>query len=244
MNFNIKILFILSVFLFVDSALATDLPVLLENCPEDDICLQMDINLGKRDRVEVIEKEVRYGSYSDYILSVRGKLNGGPEKMHRLKYRSWTDGIECNDFGQGRVAVRGFTPKFNPLLLTSSGVIEITNEAFKIGCKDCVKLYEKSNKKIVRMVLAPSWDMTIIGYSDAIVTYSENGEIFLKNQNACISLSNNTLFKVANPENCIQPEMVGHYKKDIFGLEISPGDWVYYIKGSKYFILVRREACS
>ena len=244
MSITWQIIFFLWLCMFTNSAVADEHPVLLDTCPQNTTCLHMSINIGNINRDQLVESEVTKGSYSDFILTVWGKLNDMPERMHRLRYRSFTDGITCNDFGQGIVAVRGFSSISNPLLLTSSGIIEITNNSIRVGCSDCAKLYKKTDNKLVQSTLTPGFYMTRLGYGDAKVTYSENGEIYLWNQNRCITLTENSLFKLVDPKRCIEPEIVGHYNQSAFGIEPAPAEWILDIKGSRYFVFVNEGACT
>ena len=211
-------------------------------CGDESACLIMDANFGVLTKSSILKEEPREQGYTEYYIKIIGNPMGEVPAEHTLRVNVFTDGMICTDLGS--VAVYGFSEKMNPIIKTNLGKFEVSDPYLTVGCKGCAKLYKKTDNKLVQSTLTPGWDMSQVGYQDAKVTYSENGEIYLWNQNRCITLTENSIFKLVDPKRCIEPEVVGHYNQSAFGIEPAPAEWILDIKGSRYFAFVSRGACT
>lgn len=184
--------------------------------------------------------------WTDYELTVEGRLNGDAVQSHRLLFRAYNGGLTCSRFGQGFVAVAGFSPSGNPLMLTGAGELEITKAPkLEVGCRRCLQLIDLDTKQPIAHYVTPAWDLHLVGYQQDTFRYNALGEVFLDDGENCIRLTNTGRFKAVATENCnSKPRLVGHYGLPAHGITPAPAEWLFEIPETGYLMRLLSGACS
>ena len=220
-------------------------PRFLTDCGNESACVKMDINFGKKSPKSVVAKRKELGDgHSDFLLKVRGKLAGKSEKAHRVWFKAFTDGMDCNGFGQGMVPSKGFSSKGNPILLTDKGELELTDSSLRIGCSGCLKLYDGKSRQLVKTLVSPATDTTSAGYEMEDFSYNEKGEILLRTKKECLVLDNKRKFETRPSNNFRRMKNIGSYEKKVGGFVFEPGEWLFEVPGSKYLLFMVWMPCG
>jgi hypothetical protein len=160
----------------------------------------MVLNLGSKLRDEVVVAESTSApGYTDFELSVQGRLPGESDGPYTLVFRGYTDGMECTDFGQGNVWVFGFTARGHPVISTSLGPLEITDESLSVGCPGCIQV---EIEREIRRYTSPAWDLSLTGHRLEDVRADDTGRAYLLQDGNCVELSVDDLFVRAPDEAC------------------------------------------
>ena len=196
----LKILSVLGISIFISKPSASQNTVsLLQKCPESQPCVLMTLNKGKSDITIKQENQVD-DLFTEFLFAVKGKLDNSAENTYSLTFKAFTDGIECTDFGQGNVAVAGFTDKNEPVLHTDKGKLTVMDNSLSVGCKDCLELSD--GEKTAYKMLTPSWDMYLTKHKHSDISWNNNGEVFILSSGQCLSYNQNKLFNISKKENC------------------------------------------
>ncbi len=189
----------------------------LENCPETEptcltyyIYLQWPEKLRKKftdsdgmfsanvtyhpnvDRFDVDEN----AEYGVAQLTVRGRLEGGVEKAHKLLLNYPTDMLNCGDF---RAPVVGVSGKAGGTILTDAGRLEIIDETLQFGSRTNVDFIDKKSLTMTNRT-SPSWEK----YSwNAKPVITLKGGFLMRKGDRCISGDRPGLFKLVPEDQCI-----------------------------------------
>lgn len=227
---------------------------LKETCEGVSACLRMylyydearqPIRPGESDKL-VTQVIPLNDDWTDYELSVKGRLNGDAVQSHRLLFRAYNGGLTCSRFGQGFVAVTGFSPAGKPLVLTSAGEVEITKAPkLDVGCPDCLQLLDSDTKLPVTHYVTPAWDLRLVGYRQDAFRYNALGEVFLQDGESCIRLANTGRFKAVATEHCKStPRLVGHYGRPAYGITPAPAEWLFENPKTDHLMRLLSGACT
>ena len=141
--------------------------------------------------------------WTDFVLAIEGRLNGADVQPHSVMFRSFTGGLECTAFGQGEVAVVGYSPDEHPLVLTDAGELEIVSAPkLEVGCKDCLRLIDKKTERVIASHDTPSWDPWLDRYGRLAYHYNASGEVFFRDGVTCLQVSPKMRFKAVDLRNC------------------------------------------
>lgn len=227
---------------------------LLEPCDATAACLRMYLYyeearppLKPGDFDALISQVIPLNAeWTDYELTVEGRLNGAAVRHHKVLFRAYTDGLACSRFGQGFVSVTGFSSAGKPLLLTNAGEIEITKAPkLEVGCQDCLRLLDSRTKQPVAKYATPAWDLTLVGHRRADFRYNASGEAFLLDGERCIRLATADRFVIVDSKNCMAPmSEVGHFGRPAYGISPAPAEWLFENPETDYLMFLASGACT
>lgn len=237
---------------------------LMNDCPDtQDTCVEMLLNLGDRlygkfDPYRDFQQgEMDESGYGEFIIPVEGRLNGAESTTHRLFLRTYTDGINCTDFGQSHVASLGFSDAGIPILLTDQGPIEVVDSSFEIGCRYCAKLLFKDTGKVAREIITPSWGLRMVGLTEGKENhfyFNDEARVFLRNDPNgknfhCLEIGNENPFYLSDAAQCsTNTRIIGHYgflAEGVIDIELGGGEWLLENgNSSSYFMHVYAGACT
>jgi hypothetical protein len=180
----------------------TSLPVLLQKCGSTPACIPMLLDKSAKAGKIVISSREPPDGYTEFTLKVRGRLAGGDAADLRVLFRGFTDGIACSEFGQGNVAVLGFTTTSHPVVLTDRGALVLEDDELVVGCPGCANVVETHSGKVVGTFTSPAWDLTLAGFHDDSFFVGSAGELYLRSESACLPLSEVGLFTGVDIERC------------------------------------------
>ena len=192
---------------------AQSVPVLrvLRECPATEpTCVVFDINLLLNgDRAPDVERHpnvvsVTFDNTTGFgvaVLNVRGRLNGGPEKKHRIVFDPFIDGLRCQDFHGAIVGVSG---KTGGTILTDAGRLEITDETLSFGDRFSLRLIHEETLSIAQH-LSSGWE-TYDWKEELIV--SPEGRIMWGVKGQCLDYESGKLFQIVPKDECQGNELV------------------------------------
>ena len=149
--------------------------------------------------------------------------------------------MQCTQLGLA--AVYGFSKNSNPIIKTKSGLLEIDKSYIGVGCAECLEVLDK-DYTVVKKLSTPSWDLTLIGLPIDKISIDKNGSLYVQNQNKCVALNKKSMFQVVKANTCKQPKIIGHYNKQIKGMEIKPAEWLLEFEGHENVALIKAGACT
>lgn len=237
---------------------------LLNDCPDTlDTCVEMLLNLGDRLYGKIdpyrdfAQGEMDEMGYLEFIIPVKGRLNGADAVTHRLSFRSYTDGINCGDFGQSYVASLGFSNAGNPVLLSSAGLLELVDSSFEVGCSECGGLFSKSTGERVLDFTTPSWDMTLVGLTASMENhffFDDDARVFLNHNSGskmprCLQVGDDKMFRVADAANCTTTTRIiglyGFLAEGAADIAVDPGERLLENSDSpSYYMKVFAGGCT
>ena len=213
-------------FLFESTRLIAQTPTViraLTECPDNyDNCLAMDLNyrdpkfadsvLISEEEVlveEVYETDTLIWPFTDNTLYLYGRLNGGELKDYHLVFRSYWDGAECTDFGQGEIATIGFNSNKEPIVLTDKGELQLEQTPLRVGCNNCVALINK-NTLTVTWHVSPTWSL----WRGMNFVCNKNGDVYFslvpnstEHERKCFKLSSDSYFLRVDESFCDLPPL-------------------------------------
>ena len=168
-------------------------------------CVLMILDLGSAPKDHtVVDRKRRDDGFTDFTLHVRGRLDSGDIQSFTLLFRGYTDGIHCSDFGQGNVWVSGFSSALNPILSTSLGMLEVTDNSLRVGCSDCLTVEVDGAS---RRFTSPSWDLTLTGHGPGDFFSDDAGNAYVRQGAACVQLFSDSEFRVVSNDHCSSTAM-------------------------------------
>lgn len=227
------------------NVLAKDLEF-INQCPKKiKTCLNMDLNFGSKDSNAVLlisSTDEDYNSQS--LLYVRGSLKGADQKSYKVLFKSFAGAIAATDFGQGTVAVLGYSNKKEPILLTDKGELTVKDGSLRVGCKSCIRLIDKKTKKPKVEFDSPTWDLTKLGIKGSSFNYDSKANLYLRHNGECLWLKQNDRFEETSSSKCKKMRLLGNFKKDpkIKGIKLGPAQWLYRGLGDPYYFLLESGA--
>ena len=158
---------------------------ILNACPDSvSACVPMLLDAPTLDSVRVAESPpVDSIGSSDMTLRVPGRLAGGAPSTHELVVRVFRDGMECSAFGQGNVAVVGFSERYEPVILTDRGPLMVEGTAITAGCRDCLKARGDTTS-----YATPAWDLFLTGNNPSQFFFLTSGDPVLRAGDKCVTL--------------------------------------------------------
>jgi hypothetical protein len=168
---------------------------------EEQACLPMILNLGTRSADQVILESTELDDgRTDFLLKVRGRINGEGTTEHKLIFCGYTAGMECSDFGQSNVSVLGFSSEGNPILSTSIGPFEVVDDSLSVGCPYCIRVSTKTQERVFP---SPSWDLRLTGHTEDDFFANDRGEVYLRQDARCLQLFSDQEFREAPSDACV-----------------------------------------
>jgi hypothetical protein len=251
---SIWIAFSLILIVPLGSARAEEPMRFMEACDDQSPCLLFVPYLAP-DRRRVFINEPRdvvvrvaplNDAFTQYELSLRGRLEGGPETQHVVLLKAYTDGISCSAFGQASIPVVGFSHEGHPFALTSEGEFEITESgSLELGCRECLRLLDPDTLESVSSFTTPAWDLRAPGYRRDAFHFNEAGEVFLKTSGRCLQVHDNRGFVLRALDACRMPsETVGHFGRPAHGMQLEPGQWLLQNQDSHFLMFLKSGACT
>tara|TARA_B100000315_G_scaffold45399_1_gene40196 strand:+ start:214 stop:1074 length:861 start_codon:yes stop_codon:yes gene_type:complete len=222
---------------------------------------QKDCTYNSRDFNEEYEFE-KYGMepycpYDDITFYVYGRLNGGELKDYHLVFRSFVDGIDCTDFGQGEIATIGFNNNKEPIVLTNKGELQLEQTTLSVGCNNCVALINK-NTLTVSWHVSPTWSL----WRGMNFVCNKNGDVYFslvpdstEHERKCFKLSSDSYFLRVDESFCDLPPLKRASKdivefirnarvfKDEYTNERLQYD-LFAIEGTSYIIFIYGIKCT
>ena len=227
-------------FLFISFANANlETLKISDKCSMDE-CVIMDINWGRK-RPKFWTK--KSGSHTIFTFKVEGKLNDKKLKLYHIELKGFTDGMECGDFGQSSVAVLG-TAKGNPLIETSSGILEIVDNSIFVGCSDCLQIIDEKTKKVLNKYFTPGWDLTLTGHKQTNFSYDNSNNVYILSRKKCLKIPKSGSFSKIKKEKCAPLSKIEHLGKQTGDFKPKPAERYYKLKGSKSILLLKNGACT
>ena len=224
----------------------------LETCEGREACLRFDLHLPvAQDKWPIARPTGIVGRvapldtmYTDYELTLRGRLNGGAQAEYRVWLKAFTDGIACSSFGQAVIPLAGYSKDRNPLVLTDRGELEITDAGpLEMGCADCARLLDPETMAPVYAHATPSWELYLVGLRVDGFGYDNTGNLYVLADDRCVRLATDRRFAVVSRDRCTASE-IGHYGKPARGLTLGPAERLYESDTSRYLLLLKAGACT
>ena len=237
-------------------ATAADEPMLraLEDCAGQEACLHFDLHHPEQDGSLVIGKgrsavtgeRPLNEDWTEYEVTLTGRLAAGKPERYRLTFRSFTSGIQCSAFGQAKIPVLGYSAAGGPIVLTGRGEFEIIDAGdLALGCTGCMRLLGRTAPAIVRAYNAPSWDLALVGLSRGDVRFNDDGEIFVESEGRCVRLADSQRFRLVPVKQCRTPEpAMLSYLEAPNGVDMEAGDFMLKVEGARYRLLLIGGACT
>lgn len=184
------------------------------------------------------------GDFTEFALQVRGKLGGASARDLVVHFRGYTGGIECTDFGQGLVAVAGFSGE-SPVLFTNQGRLEVVDRSLAVGCGDCIRLLDRKTKRVVSTHPSPSWDLTLSGHSPTRISYDDDRSVYIQEGSRCVQLKPGEPFVLVADARCRTSTHRGDGGHQLEGFPaLEPTQWYYEVDSTAYVMLLVHGACT
>ena len=171
--------------------------------------------------------------------------------------RTYTDGINCTDFGQSYVASIGYSDAGNPVLLNGAGSLEVVDSSFDVGCSKCARLISKDTGEAVREFTTPSWDLTLVGLTARMEKhffFDDEARVFLRNDSGgntshCLEINNDQPFRIADAAHCLTATRIigrsGLLAEGIIDIELDGGERLLEnSNSSSYYMQIYAGACT
>lgn len=176
----------------------------LDRCPvSEPTCVVMEANLrwpgdiADHPAVRIIDiGQDKDGSLDrrTAIVSVEGRLNGGPRQPYRVRFDYPEEGMYCEDFV---VAALGAS-RDGGALLTRQGVLEIESAEIEIGSRSNLALIDLDGGSM-SIRLAPRWQF---GLWDGQAFVSPDRKVFWRSGEACLDLETHARFQRVDDGHC------------------------------------------
>jgi hypothetical protein len=215
-------------------------------CPDDDkTCVEMAIDTRDLQAVVLDTDSHDHAGYSVFRVRVRARSNDGPPEEVVLRVMGYAGGIECSAFGQAVVAVRGFSPEGEPILLGSDGsVLAIDTASLQVGCHDCALLVSRDGDESGPAATVPAWDLTLVDAHLEGVAYRDDGTIYIRQGERCVAIPRSGEVEAVDTDHCEQGVVIGDYMRPVEGLDLPPGRWVISSPSQRKNLVLRSEACT
>jgi hypothetical protein len=190
-------------------AAADDL-ILLDSCPADvGSCVMMDVRLvWPVSRELPIEAHPYYDSTDQtnsgevypvtQWFALPARLEGEGWHIHRVGIVASSGEMQCDD-GLHDVAVVGFEPDGDPVVLSNRGTVVLSRSTIVVGCEDCLAILSLDGT-VVAWHTTPSVEGDV-DTGVAILPQSD-GPLFVARPGACVKLAPGGRFQSIDPVSC------------------------------------------
>lgn len=131
------------------------------------------------------------------VVDLLGRLNGGPEKMHRVALPDgrgsemvcqdlWAATIGVDDGGQGTI-------------LTNQGALQITDPTVKVGMRSVLAVIDGQTLEETKRV-APEWQRRF--YLEKLVL-AKDGHAYWRRKNICLKIDDTPRFQQVSGHHCL-----------------------------------------
>ena len=182
--------------------------------------------------------------YAEFVIDVKGRLNGGPLKTHRIVFEAFQEAIDCSGFGNHYAPVLDFSPEGRPMLMTDAGELELVEGLIQVGCKQCIELVDRETKETGYTHRTPFWDVWHADMPPEVMSYDDTGAFFVRRRGTCIKLHNDRRFEPVETEHCAPIHELERSNRGIPGMVRDPTSRLYEKPQSKYWMVLYAGACT
>ncbi len=129
------------------------------------------------------------------IADVLGRLNGGPETIHRIAFRNRQGALYCQDSSAATVAAG---KNGQGTILTDQGELEITDPSVRVGTRKSLAVIDRKTLKETRHA-TPQWQSHF--FLDQLAM-ARGGRAYWRERNACLDIDGGPRFKQVPATHC------------------------------------------
>lgn len=182
------------------------------------------------------------------VADVLGRLNGGPEKLHRIAFHNDRGGIICQD---SRAATIGVGKNGHGTILTVQGELEITDPTIQVGDRTSLAVIDRKTLKQTNLP-TPHWQSHF--FLDQLAM-AKDGRAYWRENNICLDINSSPRFKQVPATHCTGVKLspanartverfrhTGRYNGEHEKAYLQ--DYLFEIEGSGYIAYIYPIACT